>query len=128
MRRIKIDATVKKETIYIGIFTFVLSVLMQAVFIFISKWDYTVLLGNLLGFLAAVGNFLLLGLTVQIAVEKDEAEAKKLIKTSQSARLFLLLIIALIGHIIPVFNTFAVVIPYLFPRIAIAVRPAIKNF
>jgi len=75
----KIDATVLKETGFIAAFTLILSLLMQSVFLIIGKWDYTVLLGNLLGYLAAVGNFFLLGLTVQSAVEKEEKEAKSLI-------------------------------------------------
>ena len=39
----KIDATVKKETLYIFAFSFVLSVLMQSVYLILNKWDYTVL-------------------------------------------------------------------------------------
>ena len=120
----KIDATVLKETVYIATGTLILSLLMQSVFLVINKWEYTVLLGNLLGYIAAVGNFFLLGLTVQSAVEKSEKEAKSLMKLSQMARLFLLFVIAIIGYTIPVFNILAVVITFLFPRIAIAVRPA----
>ena len=85
------------------------------------------LLGNLLGFSATVGNFFLMGLTVQNAVVKEEDEAKKLIKASQQLRLFGMLAVALIGYLVPVFNLYAVVIPYLFPRIAIALRPVIKK-
>lgn len=52
----KVDKTVLRETGYIALFVILLSVLMQAVFLIIGKWDYTVLLGNLLS-AAAVGNF-----------------------------------------------------------------------
>ena len=123
----RIDSTVLKETAFIAGFTFVLSLLMQSVFLILGKWDYTVLLGNILGFLAAVGNFLLLGITVQNAVLKEEKDAKYLMKLSQTARLFLMFIIALIGYLVPIFNIIAVIIPYLFPRIAIAVRPAFNK-
>ena len=119
----KIDATVLKETVYIAIGTFILSLLMQSVFLIIGKWEYTVLLGNLLGYIAAVGNFFLLGLTVQLAVEKSKKDAKSLMKLSQTARLMLMFIIAVIGYTVPVFNIIAVVITFLFPRIAIAARP-----
>lgn len=44
----KIDATVRRETIYIAVWVGILSLLMEAVFLIIGKWDYTVLLGNLL--------------------------------------------------------------------------------
>lgn len=120
----KIDPTVLKETGYIAIFTFILSMLMQSVFLIISKWDYTVLLGNLLGYLASVGNFFLLGLTVQSAVEKEEKDAKNLMKLSSTLRLLMMFVVAITGYVIPAFNVIAMIIPYLFPRIALAVRPA----
>ena len=119
----KLDRTVLRETTYIFGGTFILSILMQMVFVLAGAWNITVLLGNLLGLIAAVGNFLLMGITVQIAVTKDEKESKKLVKLSQMGRLFLMLIIALIGYLVPIFSLLAVVIPYLFPRIAIMFRP-----
>ncbi len=118
----KIDATVLKETAYITAFTVIFSMLMQSVFLIIQKWDYTVLLGNLLGIIAVVLNFLLMGITVQNAVTKEEKDAKNLIKLSQTARLFMMFVFALIGYLVPVFNAIAVVIPFLFPRIAIMFR------
>ncbi len=121
----KIDSTVIKETYYIGVITFLLSVIMQSVFLVVSKWDYTVALGNLLGFVASVGNFFLMGLTVQSALGKDEKDAKSLMKLSQTARLFLMFTVALIGYLIPIFNTVSVIVPFLFPRIAVALRPII---
>lgn len=120
----KIDRVVLKETAYILAFSAILSVLMQAVFLIISKWDYTVLLGNLLGLLAASGNFLLMGITVQNAVEKQEQDAKSLMKLSQSLRLLMLFVIALIAYLVPCFNIIAVVVTYLFPRISVMLRAA----
>ena len=119
----RIDKTVKKETLYIAAFVVIFSVLMQSVFLIIGKWDFEVLFGNVLGAAAAVGNFFLMGLTVQASLEKEEKEAKNIIKLSQSARLFLLFGVALAGYLIPVFNIIAVVIPFLFPRIAVMLRP-----
>ena len=119
----KVDPTVLKETVYITAFTVIFSMLMQSVFLIVQKWDYTVLLGNLLGIIAVVLNFFLMGLTVQNAVTKEEKEAKNLIKLSQSGRLFMMFVFALIGYLVPVFNAIAVVIPFLFPRIAIMLRP-----
>lgn len=123
-----IDPTVKRETLYITVWVAVLSVLMQAVFLVIRQWDLTVLWGNLLGGGAACLNFLLLGLTVQKAVEKeDEKEAKGLIRMSQMYRLFAQLIVVVIGYAAPIFHLWSVVIPLLFPRIAIALRPLFKT-
>ena len=119
----KIDRTVLNETVYIATVTLILSVLMQAVFLILNKWNITVLLGNLLGGVATVANFLLMGITVQNAVVMEEKEARKLVKVSQSGRLFMMFLVALIGHLVPVFNLLAVIIPFIFPRIAVMLRP-----
>lgn len=118
----KIDSTVMKETRYIAAWVIILSVIMEAVFLIIGKWDYMVLLGNLLGAFCAVANFFAMGITVQKAVEKDEKEAKTAIKASQALRTVILFAIVAIGAAVPFFNTWTVVIPLLFPRIAIALR------
>ena len=118
-----IDATVLKETRYIAGITVLLSVVMEAVFCIVGKWDFTVLLGHLWGGACAVLNFFLMGLTVQSAVTKEEKDAKNLIRFSQSARMLMLLVLAGIGYLVPVFHTIAVVIPLLFPRAAIFLRP-----
>ena len=119
----KIDPIVIKETIYIFAFTVIFSMLMEAVFLIVKAWDYTVLLGNLLGVIAATLNFFLMGITVQNAVVKEEKDAKNLMKLSQTGRLFMMFLFALVGYLVPVFNAIAVVIPFLFPRIAIMLRP-----
>ena len=119
----KIDPTILRETGYIATMVFIFSLLLQSVFLIIGKWDYTVLLGNLLGFLAAVGNFFLMGLSVQSSLGKEEKDAKNLMKVSQSLRLLLIFVIVVVGYLLDVFNTIAVAIPLLFPRIAVALRP-----
>ncbi len=124
----KIDATVLKETGHIAVVTLILSVLMQSVFLVVGKWDVTVLLGNLLGGVAAIGNFFLMGLTVQSALGLDAKEAKNRMKLSQMLRTLLLFGVAVVGYVVSIFNLLAVIIPYLFPRIAVALRAlSIKN-
>ena len=118
----KIDAIVWKETAYIGAWTLILSILMQAVYLVIGEWDYTVLLGNLLGIVTTVGNFFLLGVTVQKALDMEPDDAKKAVKLSQSSRLIMMFLVALIAYLIPIFDIIAVIVPYLFPRIAIMFR------
>lgn len=119
----KVDKTVLKETRYIAAFVLIFSALMQAVFLIIGKWDYTVLLGNLLGAAAAVGNFFLMGLTVQAAVLKEEKQAKNMIKLSQSGRLLLQAAAAALVVLLPCFNIWSGLIPLFFPRVAVAFRP-----
>ncbi|MBQ2285043.1 MAG: ATP synthase subunit I [Clostridia bacterium] len=123
----KANETVKKECIYIAYCCTILSVLMQAVFVVCKRWEYTVLLGNLLSLVASVLNFYFMGLTVQKAVEKDESDAKKLMKSSSSVRTAVLFVIIAIGVALPWFNTVAVIVPVFFPRIAIMLRPFIKD-
>ena len=45
----KIDATVKKETLFIAAFTLIFSAVMELVFLLLDYWSYKVVLGNLLG-------------------------------------------------------------------------------
>lgn len=118
----KIDATVKKETLYIFAFSFVLSVFMQAVYLVINKWDYTVLLGNFIGLVASTGNFLLMGITVQNAIGKEQKDAKNLMKLSQMLRLLMLFVVAVVAYLVPHFNLVATVISFIFPRIAVMLR------
>ena len=123
----KIDETVKKETGYIALWVLIFSLLMQAVFLLLRRWDYTVLLGNLLSGALGICNFLLMGLAVQSAVNKEEKEAKETMRASQSLRTLLLFAVVAIGVLLDCFNTVAVIIPLFFPRIAIAIRPVAKG-
>lgn len=118
----KVDPTVKTETLYIFFFTVILSVLMQSVFLVIGRWNYTVLLGNLPGIAAATANFFIMGLTVQKALGADEKDAKNMMKLSQSLRMLMLFAVAVIGYLVPFFNLVAVVVPFIFPRIAVTLR------
>ena len=121
----KIDSTVLKETRYVFFVSLILSLIMQAAFLISGYWNHTFIWGNILGLAASVGNFLLMGLTVQKAIGKEEKEIKKLVQLSQSGRLFILLIVALIANFVSVFSLLATVIPYIFPRIAVMIRPLI---
>ena len=125
----KVDKTVIKETKYIASFVLILSVLMQAVFLMISKWDYTVLIGNLWGIIIAVGNFFVMGLFVQKAVTQDEKDARQTVKASQSLRFAGIFVLAAVGLIIfkQTPTRVAIVIPLIFPRIAIMIRPLIDK-
>ena len=119
----KIDATVLKETTYILLWVLALSVLMQAVFLILHRWDYTVLLGNLLTGGAAVLNFFLMGLTIQRVLGKEEKEARTAIRVSQLYRNLAMLLIVGAAVLAPVFHVWASVIAVFFPRSAILFRP-----
>lgn len=118
----KVDPTVLKETRYIALSVLILSMLMQAVYLVIGRWDYTVLLGNLYGAAVAVGNFFLMGLTVQKCLTMEPDEAKKRMKLSQQGRMLMLLVLCVIGGVLPFMDTIAVLIPQLFPRVGVTIR------
>ena len=119
----KIDKIVWKETKYIAAWILIFSAILQAVFLVIGKWDYTVLLGNLLSAVASLANFLAMGIAVQKAVQKDEKEARQAMKASATFRTFCMFVVLVIGVLAPCFHLLALIIPLIFPRIAIAMRP-----
>lgn len=119
---IKADKTVINETKYIAYSLALMSVIMQSVFLILKRWDYTVLLGNLLTDAVMILNFFCMGLTIQKAVSSDEKDAKNMMKLSQSLRTLFIFVAAVVGVVLPCFSTIAVIIPMFFPRIAIALR------
>lgn len=123
----KIDPVVLKETKYIFIWVLLLSTLMQSVFLIIGKWNYTVLLGNLLSGSAVVLNFLLMGIGIAKALKKEAEDAKKTMKLSQSYRFLFLAAVVALGATLSCFSLWAVLIPLFFPRVAIAFRPLFEK-
>lgn len=123
----KVDATVARETRYIAGFVLALSAIMQIVFLLLQLWDLSVLLGNLLGGAAAIGNFFLMGLTIQNAVDMTGDNAKKRMKLSQSLRMLALMLVCLLAITVDCFHPVAAIAPLLFPRIAIALRPLFRK-
>ncbi len=124
---VKIDKTVAKETKYIITFVAIFSVLMQAIFLILGEWNYKVLLGNIYGAAMAVGNFFAMCLYIQKAVTQEEKEAKQTIRTSQSTRFAALVLLCGVGVVIPIFNWITVVVPLIFPSVAIYLRPLIDK-
>ena len=118
----KVDPTVRKETGFIAGFVLVGSLAMESVYLLLGAWTLPVLLGNLLGAALAVGNFLLMGLTIQKALGKSEEDAKKLMKLSQQLRMLMLLVGCVLGSALACFDLVATLIPLLFPRIAVMIR------
>ena len=68
------DPAVKKETGFIALWTGLLSLILEAVFLVIRKWDLSVLLGNLGGAAAAIGKFLVYDKLQTVAAAQREAE------------------------------------------------------
>ena len=143
----KVQPAVQAETKKMALGVGVLTVLMIAVFLVIRQFDYTVLLGAILGCAAAVGNFFLMALTVQKVTEgmpvlpkreeeeegaengeaeqplSDEAkQAGKQMQLSFLLRMLMLGGVAVLAITAPIFHPWASLLPMLFPRVVIALR------
>jgi hypothetical protein len=114
---------VYKETAVVAIGVAICVAIMLAVFALLGAFDRSVLLGGIIGGVLTVANFFFMALGVQRAMEKDPDDAKKSMRASSSGRMLGLFIVAVIGVVLDCFHTVAVLVPMLFPRIAIAIRP-----
>ena len=119
-----LDATVRKETGYIALWSAALSLVLEAVFLILSRWDLSVLGGNLGGAAVSVGNYLLLAVTVSRAVEQGKPEeAARSVRTSATLRLLGMALVCVLLIAVLKTNVYATLIPLMFPRIALAFRP-----
>ena len=111
----------------IGVAAFCL--VMNVVFAVLGYWDYTVLTCSVLGGVYAVGNFLLMGLTVQkMAADPDIKHAKQMFQLSYSVRQLVMVGIVILAFVAPVFNGLALVISLLFPKFTILLLQASGKF
>ncbi len=121
----KLQSASKKEIKRIALGSGVCLLLMETAFFLLScfgigTFDYTVVLGGILGTLVAVLNFTVLCLTIQKAAE---AEDKKLMKArfqfSYNARLFLQAGWVVAAFLLGFVNVIAAAVPLLFPTAVI---------
>ena len=116
----KIQPAVWKETGHIALGVALGDVVMFVVFSVLGRLDDTVVLGALLGSAAAVGNFLLMALNAQRAME-DPDRAKALVQRSYGLRMLGLAVVLILGVAAPCFHVIAVIVPILMPSITIYV-------
>jgi len=139
----KIQPTVREETLRIAKGTCILSCVMLLVFVLLKRFDYTVVLGAVLGTATAILNFFLLAMGVQKAAEMmngvqfppepeedDEdapapptppevQQAKQRMQASYTARMLMMGLVGILGLVLPCFHAVATVVPLLFPRLII---------
>ena len=121
---LNLDPSVKRETGYIAAWTGILSLVMEAVFLLLRQWDVSVLLGNLGGAAAAVGNFYAMARTVSQAVEQgDPKSAATRVRASAAIRMLTIAGICALLIGLAKTNPFATLIPLLFPRVGIMFWP-----
>lgn len=128
----KIDKTVKKETLYLVSGMIILSALMEAVFLIIDKWSIFILIGNIIGGGVSILNFFLMGLTVQRSLSVEPEDAKRRMKVSQQMRTLLVFVIICAAACLTIYDVvpedkttgyiIALILPLIFNRITIAIR------
>lgn len=145
----KIESAVRAETGKIAVGTGALALLMVAVFLIIGKFDYTVLLGAVLGCGAAIGNFFLMALSVQKAANSmpklpvkeetdeesdqdaplsDEAkQAGRRVQLFYGLRMLGLGAVSIGAVLLPAVHSVAFLVPLLFPRIVISIVGILQN-
>ena len=123
-----LDPAVKKETGYVALWVLALSLVMQAVYLVAGKWSPGVLMGNLGGAVAAVGNFFLLGYTVSRAVDLGNPdEAARRVRGTASLRLLGQAAVCIICIAVLKTEVLATLLPLFFPQGGIRLRPLIDR-
>lgn len=130
-----IQPAIKKETKRVALSTLTGVVLMVIVFFALHMamperipFDYTVILGGIVGGIVAVLNFFLMGLTVQkVAATQDEELARTFMKNSYKWRLLMQMLWVIIAIMVPIFQMVAGVAPLLFPSIGIKILGIVKK-
>ena len=116
----KLSPSVRKETGHITLGVLAGDAIMIAVFAVLKRLDYTVFLGALLGSAAAIGNFLLMCMAVQKAMD-DPDRAKDIVQGSYGKRMLGMVAVMVVGLVVPWFNGIAVLVPFLLPGLTIKV-------
>lgn len=121
----RLDKILKRDLLFIAVVCLLLSLVMEVVFLFLSQWTFKgVLLGNAGGCFASLFNYYLLCITVQKALAGKPEDAEKRMHASKSLRMVLQVLICVLFIAVFRTNAFATLIPLVFPRIALAFKPA----
>jgi len=119
----RLDSASRQETGFVALWVTIAILPVQGAFILLKEWDYTVLLGSVLGSITAIVNFVLMCLMVQKAVTQDRKQAKNTIQLSQGLRLMAQGLVLVLAACLPmVFSIWSTAIPLLVPRAAITLR------
>lgn len=116
----KMDSNVIKQFEKVSGLNFALTVVENIVFLMLKKWDYTVLLGSLWGFVIACVFFYLICTSVTKALESEDPEiASKYMRATYIERMLVMAGGIIVALKVSVFNWIAAVIPLLFTRLSI---------
>ena len=134
VKGMKIDKTVIKETAYIAFGTVALDAVMILIYSFITDFRFDMLYSAAFGSLCAVMNFFFMAYTLQKAVDinsedcDDKAEKVQLkVKSSYAVRTMIFVLTLAVALITGWFDTYALLIPVLFPNIIARIRMIYLN-
>lgn len=116
-----INTVVIKETLKIAVGVLVLSLITLLIFVVLDKYEAAVALSLLIGSLIAIGNFFLMGIFLQKAINKKEDQVKSSVRLSYTYRMLVIFIILAVCLYSGYFNTIALLLPLIFPRVTIAI-------
>ncbi len=131
----EIQPAVREETRRVAIMTGVGVAVMWIVFAVLHvnmpdtvPFDYTVILGGVVGGLIAVLNFFLMGLMVQSAASAaDEDAARSKVKASYSQRLLLQMLWVIAAIVAPCFQFVAGIVPLFLPGFGIKLMGIVSH-
>ncbi len=124
----KLEPEVKKEIRLMAVGCAACSLVCVLVFLIIGKFDLSVVIGALVGFALAVGNFILMSLSIVKALETgDENAAKVKMHSSYIRRTIIMLAVMALSIAVDWINWIPVLLSVFYPRIIITVRNAVNT-
>lgn len=125
----KLQEATKRETLHIASGVLLLVAVENGVYALLHRWTTAVLLGSLMGTLAAVGNFFFLALTVQkIAGEAgEERRGKQWMQLSHSLRTLFMGAVVVCAFLLPGVDGIAAAVCLFFPQPVILVLQAMNR-
>lgn len=126
----KVDPIVRRETLRLIMGLLAADVLAAGVFLLLEKvgwatFDYTVILGLLLGTVIAAVNFFLLGLTIQKEMGKENP--KKSVQLSYTLRMLLMAAAVVAAALLPCFHVIATIVPLILTTPVVLIMRAITE-
>lgn len=119
----KLDPVVRRETAFMAVSVLICTALMQLGFFLCGRWNISVLLGGIVGWIMSVGNFFLMSVNVQKAVEcGDVQQAQLKMRASYTWRMTAMLGIMICTFILDSIHWLPVAAAVFYPRIIITVR------
>ena len=111
---------VLKETAIVALGEAICVALMCGVYALLGKFDLSVVLGGLVGFLVATGNFFFLAVIATLAADRAENQdvegGQKLMRSSYPIRLLAMALVLILCAKSGVFDVIALVLPLAFVR------------